>query len=126
MSLDIYLKDPVERKKVCFCSECDNEHEVSYLQSIGSFNITHNLGKMAEAAGLYESVWRPDEYGIEFACQMIGTLESGLEKLEADPDKYKAYNPPNGWGSYEGLCKVLREYLEVCRKHPNAEIKVCR
>jgi hypothetical protein len=88
--------------------------------------MTHNLGRMAEAAGLYNAVWRPEENGITEAWQIIPILQDGLERLEADPQKYKAYNPSNGWGSYEGMCEVLRKYLDVCRKHPNAEITVSR
>ena len=29
-----------------------------------SANITHNLGKMAEEAGIYKHLWRPEEIGI--------------------------------------------------------------
>ena len=28
-------------------------------------NVTHNLNRMAEAAGFYKEVWRPEEIGIE-------------------------------------------------------------
>ena len=29
-----------------------------------SANITHNLGKMADEAGIYKALWRPDEVEI--------------------------------------------------------------
>jgi hypothetical protein len=29
--------------------------------------------------------------------------------LEADPARFRAMNPPNGWGSYDDLLQVLRE-----------------
>ncbi len=126
MSLDIYLKDSVERTRICTCCNCDNEHEVTYFSEIASFNMTHNLEKMADAADIYDAVWRPDEHNISFASEMIKILEDGLERLESDPEFYKKYNPSNGWGCYEGLVKVLREYLEACKKHPHAKITVSR
>jgi len=42
-------------------------------------NITHNLGKMANAAGIYEALWRPEEIGITQAKQLIDPIMIGLE-----------------------------------------------
>jgi hypothetical protein len=91
-----------------------------------SANITHNLGEMAEAAGLYKAMWRPDEIGVTEAAQLIPILEDGLAKLEAEPGRFRAMNPPNGWGTYEGLLRCARDYLEACKKHPNGVIEVDR
>lgn len=30
-----------------------------------SANITHNLGEMADKAGIYKACWRPEEIGAE-------------------------------------------------------------
>ena len=68
---------------------------------LSSLNITHNLNNMAKAVGLYEVLWRPEEVGITTASQMIAPLENGIEELVANPDEYKVFNPPNGFGSYE-------------------------
>lgn len=89
-------------------------------------NITHNLGKMADAAGIYQPVWRPEEVGITRAGQMIRPLQKGLAKLVADPAKYKAYDSPNGWGLYEHFVPWLIEYLEACQAHPEATVRVDR
>ena len=63
---------------------------------LASHNVTHNLTKMAEAVGLYRILWHPEEIGITSATQMIAPLEIAITELESSPDKYKAYNPPNG------------------------------
>lgn len=126
MSLDIYLTEAEQTIELCTCQCCDNEHVRKYFRQIVSFNLTHNLGRMATLAGVYDALWRPDENGIDTAEQMIDILKGGIEKLQSDPEKYKKLNPSNGWGSYDGLLKVLREYLDACEDNPTAKIEVWR
>ena len=89
-------------------------------------NITHNLGKMAAEAGLYEAMWRPDEQGWTHAHDLIRPLRDGLAALQASPDHYKAFNPENGWGDYEGLLDFAASYLAACMKWPSADVEVSR
>lgn len=91
-----------------------------------SANITHNLSAMANAAGIFDHLWRPDEIGIKRAEQLIGPLTAGLNKLRSDPSYFKSLNPKNGWGSYEGLCRFVSEYLEACKEYPSSEVRVSR
>jgi hypothetical protein len=81
---------------------------------------------MAEAVGLYEVLWRPEEIGITIASQMIEPLEKGLKELETHPDKYKAYNPPNGWGNYEVFVSFCKSVLQKCREFPDAVVEASR
>jgi hypothetical protein len=89
-------------------------------------NITHNLGKMAREAGIYEALWRPEEIGIDKAEQLIEPLTVGLEKLKADPAHYEQFNSPNGWGMYEHFVPFVENYLEACKNNPDAYITVSR
>lgn len=89
-------------------------------------NITHNLGKMAELAGIYKHLWRPEELGISKANELIVPLCNGLKLLKSDPDKFKELNPENGWGDYDGLVRFITEYIEACERYPDADIKVSR
>ena len=91
-----------------------------------SANITHNLNKMAEAAGIYEALWRPEEIGITQAGQLIEPLSIGLEKLKADPMYYSQFNAVNEWGTYENFVPFVEKYLEACRANPDAEVTVWR
>ena len=43
-------------------------------------NITHNLTDMANAAGIYGVVWRPEENGIDCAEQLIAPLTEAIKK----------------------------------------------
>ncbi len=89
-------------------------------------NITHNLGRMAEAAGIYQVMWRPEEIGITTAAQLIQPLADGLALLKSDPDLFRKFNPENGWGHYEGLIQFTEEYLEACKQYPMATVSVSR
>lgn len=91
-----------------------------------SLNITHNLTAMANAAGIYKHLWRPEEIGITKASQLVKPLLAGLKRLRAEPETYKAFNPSNGWGSYEGLVRFVEEYLEACRCNPDATVRASR
>ena len=91
-----------------------------------SDNITHNLTTMADAAGLYKYLWRPEEIGITTAQQLIDPLKVGLSLLKSDPQKFKKLNPQNGWGDYEGLVDFVEKYLAACIENPTATVEVSR
>jgi hypothetical protein len=118
MSLDISLtiKQPA-------CVHCGREAKEL---EVFSSNITHNLVKMAEAAGVYDVCWRPDEEGITKASQLLGPLTVGIAILKADPLRFEAFNAPNGWGLYDNFVPWLEGYLAACIKYPEAEVRVSR
>ena len=105
MSLDVYLVD-------------ENDCEVYWA------NITHNLGKMAKEAGIYQALWRPREIPVYRAKDLIPFLENGIQKLVDAPSKYMEFNASNGWGLYENFLPWCCRYLEACRKYPEARIQV--
>ena len=106
MSLDFYLTKIVTEEK-----------EVLWK------NITHNLTDMAEAAGIYKVLWRPNENGFIYARDAILPLEAWLHKLKSDPAKYEAYNSENWWGLYEHFVPFVEEILAWCKEHPDATIE---
>lgn len=107
MSLDVYL-------------------EVMRPTEVYSGNITHNLGRMAEEAGIYQALWRPDEIGITTAEQLIEPLTAGLAVLKADPPRFEVHNAPNGWGLYKHLVPFVEKYLAACIENPGAAVRVWR
>jgi hypothetical protein len=125
MSLDVYLLGP-EVKEDCQCNSCGHVHKRTYAPQFYEANITHNLGMMATEAGVYEILWRPDEVGITRAHQLIEQLKTGLAYLQANPDRFRKLNPPNGFGNYEGLVSFVHSYLSACIVNPEALIKVSR
>lgn len=91
-----------------------------------SANITHNLNKMAEQAGIYEPLWRPEEIGITKAAQLVQPLTEGLGRLKSGRVKFEQFNPSNGWGNYDGLVRFVENYLAACVANPDADVRVSR
>lgn len=145
MSLDVYLYEPnpeysewQERKNnsvaeagemkgiVPLVEQYYEDRKPDQFNQVYSANITHNLAKMAEAAGIYKHLWRPEELGIILARDLIEPLTEGLNKMKADPDYYKQFNASNGWGLYEHFIPWIEQYLEACMQYPESEISVSR
>jgi hypothetical protein len=89
-------------------------------------NITHNLNKMAGESGLYEYLWQPEKNNIFVAKELIEPLTKGLELLKSDPERFKQFNPSNGWGDYEGLVSFVEKYLSACKIYPQAKIRISK
>lgn len=85
-------------------------------------NITHNLGQMAEKAGIYHALWHPGEKGWKLAADIVPVLEKGLADLKARPDYFAQFNSPNGWGMYEHFVPFVEAVLSACKKYPDAEV----
>lgn len=91
-----------------------------------SANITHNVGKMAEEAGIYKHLWRPEELGITTAKELIEPLTEGLVRLRSNPKHYEQFEPENKWGTVGSLTSFVADYLHSCKLNPDALISVSR
>ena len=89
-------------------------------------NITHNLGLMADKAGIYFALWRPEEIGKTKASEIVELLEKGLTNLKSRPEYFETFNYENGWGMYKNFVPFVEKYLEACKEFPNATIEVSR
>lgn len=82
------------------------------------WNYTHNTNRMvnaaAEAAGLDldGKTWF-DHLKGRTIYETRPFLAAIVAELAAHPDKYRAMNPENGWGSYDSLLPVLWEMRDV-------------
>jgi hypothetical protein len=107
MSLDVMLTE---------VKECE----------IFSQNITHNLGAMAEEAGIYKHLWIPEEIGITTAIDLIQPLKEGVALMKKEPERFKKFNASNGWGMYEDFVPWIERYIEACELNPGSKVSVSR
>jgi hypothetical protein len=151
MSLDVYLTVdepvPVERGSGIFVRINGETKEVSREEwdamnpgvepktiqrdeketnEVFSAKITHNLGMMADEAGIYKHLWRPEEIGITKAHQLIEPLIVGVQLMKSDPDRFRKHDAPNGWGTYNSFVPWVEEYIHACCRHPMANVSVWR
>lgn len=122
MSLDVSLYS--KEKKTVMCYSCMHEHEEQEM--LYDANITHNLGEMADKAGIYKALWRPEEIGANYAKDIIEIVENGLTDLKARPEYFKQFNSPNGWGTYKHFVPFVSDYLDSLKENPDAEIHISR
>ena len=108
MSLDVYLD----------CACCGS--------TVAEFNATHNLTEMASEAGCYLPLWQAPESGITHARQLIDPVHDAVAALRADPVRFTALNPANGWGTYDGFIAALDGLLTACQRYPDAEVRTWR
>src|SRR4051812_46075723 len=83
-----------------------------------TIECTYNLAPM-----FFEAF--ADARGIRIISDKAGSdciplIESAIAKMKAEPEKYRAMNPKNGWGDYDGALRTLEGLIEWCRKAPRA------
>lgn len=100
------------------CPCCDTE--------LASFNITHNVNKMADLLGVYEALWRPEENGFVKADDIKMLVQAALWNFEGKYEELKALEPSNGWGTVEDFKAFLMQVEDACWEHPRALIEVSR
>ena len=102
-------------------------------------NVTHNMGDMAKhipvcvkyrkkifGGKLYDYVWRPDENGNPSTSPMRKILVNVIAYMLNNRNVLLAYNPSNGWGSYDSFLQWLISYKEACEDNPGRKISVDR
>ena len=115
MSLTFYLYKDID---------CGNNH--THRAYIYDNNITHNLGKMATASGLYHLLWQPKENGYMKAKDIIKGLEKGIEVLKRTPRHFNQFEPSNGWGNYDNLLAFATSVHIACVEYPELDIEASR
>lgn len=119
MSWDAYLRAVVD----------GNEFTIPGCE----WNYTHNCNRMM-ATVLEENGAKVDHHWLighmggswfEMLDKMSGVSGSQflglvISGLESNPDKFRAMNPSNGWGSYDGVLAVLRKMKAASDKYPSA------
>lgn len=99
MSADVWIE-----RKACDTCGRGEEREVEV-------NITYNLSPMLRKAG-----FRGWSDLVGMAAPAAGDHLIGvLDHMREDPWRWRAMNPPNGWGDYDACLQGrLRDFAEKC------------
>jgi len=94
------------------------------LISVGDLevNMTWNLRPMFAAAN--GGNIGPQEWDGQKAGIVALLLRQTLAAFYAEPAKFQALNPPNGWGSYSVAIECADKVLTACERAPFATVSV--
>jgi len=108
MSYDISLKVKVEGVD-------------KYVECAEGGNTTWNVRTLIEKS----SGWSIQNCDNNGTAEALGKLiEKGICELENNPEQYKQYEAPNGWGTVESTLHFYKYLLEACKEHPYAYVFV--
>lgn len=85
------------------------------------WNFTSNSAPVWCAAGADLASFHGKPAG-ECAASVI----AALAELQRDPDKYRAMDSPNGWGTYSDLLPALTRLLAHLLEWPEAIVEVSK
>lgn len=101
MSYDIalYRKGMINKERVCY--DYDG-------------NITWNVRKMLEVAFGENHLKKWNDLSCD---KFFRDLEKGYIDMIKNPEKYRKYNSPNGWGTYETTLRIIQNLYETIKKY---------
>lgn len=88
--------------------------------SLLDINYTYNVGPM-----FYKAVGSgPNQWDGKPASEVSAICSRILDAFAAEPATYRAMNPSNGWGSFDGARKFIATIKDACDKAPKAILRV--
>ena len=76
-------------------------------------NITWNVRKIiVNSTGLE---WK-NEANNGYCKDIIPSIIKGLQELQINGDKYKKYEPDNGWGTVKGTIQFFKDIIDAWNK----------
>jgi hypothetical protein len=115
MSYDLDLESEPYDGECFHCGSTYKKIDTHYR-----WNYTSNCAPMWRLAGADLK-----EFHGKRASECVEVLARAVADMEADPEKYKALDPPNQWGAYVTLLPALQRMLEAMRDYPDSIVSVC-
>lgn len=83
-------------------------------------NHTYNTAAMIkEVCGSYPSDWDGRK-----CADMYPIIAQGAALLRDNPQRYRQFEPSNGWGTVETTLDFLMKIADNCEKYPTAVIEI--
>jgi hypothetical protein len=108
-------------------------YDISLCKTIDG--VDHHVHDVGNYTSNVSAMWRSALGGrdlgelcdaTEQAGGLVPLLDTAIDGMRADPAAYRAMNPANGWGCYEGALEYLQRLRLGCRLHPDAKVYVSR
>lgn len=122
MSWDFFMMADLGGPDLVYVEEFEAEQTYNvapmYFEAFGDdlFGVRHE-GEQPERLGIRGLNGKTGE-----AAKPL--IELAIQRMTKDPAKYRAMEPDNGWGSYEGAMKTLNTLNYWCCAAPRGIIKV--
>lgn len=85
-------------------------------------NITYNLSDMYYKC-IDKKLGLKKLNGLS-SKEALPIVKRAIEDMIENKEEYEKLNPSNGWGSYDGLLRDLRNLKESCEQIPDGVIEV--
>lgn len=128
MSLTIYLVQPAKmpplRDRIIWAiiPQIDPLFRYQSVYEKEIVDVTHNLGPMFRAAGLYDSFYNSNG---SFAGDMLPALRVGLKLMLNKPELFKPLEEPDPLnGSYQTALEAVFSFINACADKPEWIVKV--
>lgn len=115
MSLDLYISEAIK------CEQCG--HLNAGGPQVFERNITHNVVRMWDKAGVYDALYMSDG---KRCGDYLPALEGGVDSFHRYFAEYEDLNPANGWGSAQAALEFLVALLVAVREHPDGYFRVSK
>jgi len=122
MSADIWLE--IDGEQITVSNDLDDAvRDLIPMRSAAevsatTFNLTYNLSPMLTAAGMPR--W---SVMIGQSATAAGEIWHRVhDTLVEFPERFRAMNPPNGWGTYEDAVTVIGSLARACDQYPDARV----
>jgi len=120
VSLDITIRSAP-------CAHCG--HGAESFQ----WNCTYNVSPMVHAAAMTAGLTEEEYPGGSLLAGIEGRagdyaprLARIIAALDADPERFRAMDAPNGWGTYDNLVPALRELLAALQERADWTVTTWR
>ena len=81
-------------------------------------NITYNVCNMLEVAFGENHLKKWNNMSCD---KFFRELEKGYIDMIRNPEKYRKYNSPNGWGTYETTLSTIKKLYERIQEYANID-----
>ena len=104
---------------ISFKAKLDGADQWVYVGDDWINHTSNTAAMIKEVCGSYPSEW--DGIGC---AELAPVLDAGIKELLQHSQRYRQFEPSNGWGTVESTTDFLIRILNNCKTYPTAVIEV--